>query len=71
LGEWFAQGLRWIKVLVFVQTAKGSADLLALPVRGRMPRHVRRRKSLKMKEPGNRPMSAQARLRLIFGQDAQ
>ncbi|MGD2020832.1 MAG: hypothetical protein PVJ47_07245, partial [Thiohalocapsa sp.] len=50
---------------------QGSADLLALPVRGRTPRHFQRRKSLKMKEPGNRPMSAQARLRLIFGQDGQ
>jgi hypothetical protein len=47
--------------------AKGSADLLALPARGRTPRHFQRRKSLKMKEPGNRVF----RLRLIFGQDAQ
>jgi hypothetical protein len=52
-------------------TVYGSADLLALPVRGRTPRHFRRRKSLTMKEPGNRPMTEQARLRLIFGQDAQ
>jgi hypothetical protein len=43
----------------------GSADSLALPERGRTPRHFQSRKSLK--ERGNRVF----RLRLIFGQDAQ
>ena len=50
-----------------VELNKGSADLLALPARGRTPRHFQQHKLLKMKAPGHRVL----RFRTIFGHGAR